>query len=93
MANMSKVQTFITTLTPTPSDNEWLYGHNWVTAAILAPHSQWGTIALPVLADMYVRKVDIPPLNAKHGLVFRTKIEIARCGNAWTPQEVWSEQD
>ena len=50
--------------TPGPSDNEWLYGHNWVTAAILAPHSQWGTIALPILADMYVRKVDIPPLNA-----------------------------
>ena len=63
--------------TPGPSDNEWLYGHNWVTAAILAPHSQWGTIALPILADLYVRKVDIPALNAKHGLVFRTKIEIA----------------
>ena len=43
--------------TPGPSDNEWLYGHNWVTAAIVAPHSQWGTIALPILADMYVRKV------------------------------------
>ena len=63
--------------TPGPGDHEWLYGHNWVTAAILAPHSKWGTIALPILANMYVRKVDIEALNAKHGLVFRTKIEMA----------------
>ena len=63
--------------TPGPGDHEWLYGHNWVTAAMLGSHPQWGTISLPILADMYVRKIDIPVLNAKHGLVFRTKIEIA----------------
>ena len=63
--------------TPGPGDHEWLYGHNWVTAAILASHSLWGTIALPILAVMYVRKVDIAALQTKHGLAFRTKIEIA----------------
>lgn len=63
--------------TPGPGDHEWLYGHNWVTAAVLLSHFQWGTIALPILAFMYVRKVDIAALNEKHGLVFRTKIEIA----------------
>jgi hypothetical protein len=63
--------------TPGPGDHEWLYGHNWVTAAILMPHSLWGTIALPIQAVMYVRKTSMDVLSAKHGLVFRTKIEIA----------------
>jgi hypothetical protein len=63
--------------TPGPADGKWLYGHSWVTLALLARHSHWGTIALPLLSRLYVRKADVPPLEAKYGWKFRTKLQLA----------------
>jgi hypothetical protein len=59
--------------TPGPADGEWLYGHNWVTLAVLLVHPRWGTIALALRSLLYVREVDVPKLDAKHGWEFRTK--------------------
>jgi hypothetical protein len=63
--------------TPGPAEGEWLYGHNWVTLALLVAHPLWGTIALALHALLYVRAVDVPKLNAKHRWEFRTKHQLA----------------
>jgi hypothetical protein len=34
--------------TPGPADGEWLYGHNWVCLSVLAKHTLWGVMALPL---------------------------------------------
>ncbi len=59
--------------TPGPADGEWLYGHNWVTIALVVAHRSWGSIALALRSLLYVREVDVPRLAAKHGWEFRTK--------------------
>ena len=63
--------------TPGPADGEWLYGHNWVTLALLATHRLWGVLALPLCSLLYVRQVDVPRLDKKRGWEFRTKHELA----------------
>jgi hypothetical protein len=63
--------------TPGPGDGEWLYGHNWVVAALVLPHTLFGAIALPLLSMLYVRKVDIEDLKLRYDWEFRTKHELA----------------
>lgn len=63
--------------TPGPGDGEWLYGHNWVTLAMVMRHSIFGVIAMPLLSKLYVRKVDIAELAPKTGWEFKTKHELA----------------
>ena len=63
--------------TPGPAGGEFCYGHNWVSIAWLAKHSLWGVIALPLRSLLYVREVDVPPLNAKRGWEFATKHRLA----------------
>jgi hypothetical protein len=69
--------------TPGPAEGEWLYGHNWVTLALLATHSLWGVIALPLRSLLYVRAVDVPKLDEKHGWEFRTKHQLAAKLVSW----------
>jgi hypothetical protein len=45
--------------------------------ALLAKHSAWGTIALPLLARLYIRKKDLPSIAPRHRPDFRTKLELA----------------
>jgi hypothetical protein len=59
--------------TPGPADGEWLYGHNWVSLCLLAKHSLWGVIALPLRSLLYVRAKDVSKLDEKYGWEFRTK--------------------
>lgn len=63
--------------TPSPGDGEWLYGHNWVCLAMVLSHPMFGMIAMPLLSHLYVRKVDVEALNARHGWEFRTKHQLA----------------
>ncbi len=63
--------------TPGPGDGDWLYGHNWVCLAMVLRHPLFGVIALPLLSLLYVRKVDIETLQARHDWKFRTKHELA----------------
>lgn len=62
---------------PGPANEKFVYGHNWVTLAALAKHGERGTIALPLLNQLYIRQKDITKLDADHALPFRTKLELA----------------
>src|SRR3954469_11278822 len=45
--------------------------------APLVTHKARGTIAMPLLSRLYVRKVDLPGIDPKHRPAFRTKPELA----------------
>lgn len=72
---------------PGPSGAPYVYGHVWVTLALLAGHRAWGTIALPLLARLDIRKKDLPAIDPAHRPEFRTKLELAvellRWARAW----------
>lgn len=63
--------------TPGPTDQTFLYGHVFVTLAWVSDHSEWGTIALPMRSEMYVRQKDLPKIVSDRKPVFRTKLEQA----------------
>jgi len=63
--------------TPGPADQEFLYGHVWVTMAWVIRHPCWGVIGLPLQALLYVRKKQIDLLDALYGVKFRTKLDMA----------------
>ena len=63
--------------TPGKAGSKFLYGHSWVTLSRVVRHPLWGTLGLPLLARLYVRKVDVPKLPTKAGIVFRTKLQLA----------------
>lgn len=63
--------------TPGPADQEFLYGHLWVTLAWVVRHPRWGTIGLPLLALMYVRRKQSSLVQKWYGIAFRTKLEMA----------------
>jgi hypothetical protein len=60
--------------TPGPAQQEFVYGHSWVTLARLASHPEHGTIALPVRAELYVRAKDVACLPKERGWQFCTKL-------------------
>src|SRR3954467_2029419 len=62
---------------PGPAGSPYVYGHVFVVHGLLVTHPAWGTIALPLLARMYVRKKDLPKIHPKHRPEFRTKLELA----------------
>src|SRR5262249_44581710 len=63
--------------TPGPAGEKYVYGHVWVTLPALAQHDDWGAIALPLQAQLYVRKKDLPRLPPERRREFRTKLEMA----------------
>ena len=63
--------------TPGPAGAKFLYGHNWVTLAVVVRHPRWGAIALPLLARLYVRAKNVPLLRALYRWKFKTKLELA----------------
>jgi hypothetical protein len=72
---------------PGPAGGAFVYGHSWVVLGWLASHPSWGTVALPLLARLYVRRKDLPGLPAGARPEFRTKLELAaelaRWAAAW----------
>ena len=62
---------------PGPSGSPYVYGHVFVVLALLVNHNTWGTIALPLLSRLYVRKKSLPAIAPKHRPEFRTKLELA----------------
>jgi DDE superfamily endonuclease len=60
-----------------PANEPFLYGHVFVTLAALARHPRDGVIALPLMADMYVREKDVPGLPPERGREFKTKLQLA----------------
>jgi hypothetical protein len=63
--------------TPGPAGSPFVYGHVFVVLGLLATHKAWGTIALPLLARLYIRKKDLPGIDPKRRPEFRTKLELA----------------
>jgi hypothetical protein len=63
--------------TPGPAGSPYVYGHVFVVLGLLVTPKAWGTIALPLLARLYVRKKDLAGIDPKHRPEFRTKLELA----------------
>ena len=64
--------------TPGPADQPFLYGHVWVTISLALRHPEWGPLALPLRAMLYVRKqtmATIPTERLWHA--FATKLQLA----------------
>jgi len=64
--------------TPGPAGQPFLYGHVWVTISLALRHPQWGPLALPLRAMLYVRRqtmVTIPKSRRWHR--FATKLQLA----------------
>lgn len=64
---------------PTPglAGSEYVYGHVWVVLGLIASHCQWGVIALPLLARLYIREKDLAEIGCRHRPEFRTKLRQA----------------
>src|SRR4051794_31232321 len=69
--------------TPGPAGERYAYGHVWVTLAALADHPDHGTLALPLHAELYVRRIDIDRLPPDRPRPFRTKLEQAAGQLRW----------
>jgi DDE superfamily endonuclease len=63
--------------TPGPAGQRYVYGHVWVTLAALADHPECGTLALPLQAQLYIRKDDVEDLPPERPRPFRTKLQLA----------------
>src|SRR4051812_20949830 len=63
--------------TPGPAGSAFVYGHVWVVLGLLAAHPDWGVIALPLLARLYVRAKDLTSIDPWHRPPFRTKLDLA----------------
>lgn len=74
---------------PGPADKKYLYGHVWVMLAALAKHPDWGTVALPLQAQLYIRQADLAALPRERQRPFRTKLELAAAQLAWL--QPWAE--
>lgn len=70
--------------TPGPADQKFLYGHIWVTLALLVRHPLWACIGLPLRALLYVRQKDIASVPRRSKVRFRTKLEMAAELIDWT---------
>jgi hypothetical protein len=69
--------------TPGPAGEKYVYGHVWVTLAVLADHPDCGTLALPLQAQLYVRKADVDKLPPDRPREFRTKLQQAADQLRW----------
>ena len=63
--------------TTTASDSQFLYGHVWVTIALVLRHPLWHMIGLPLRALMYVKQKDMPKIATRCKWEFRTKLQLA----------------
>jgi hypothetical protein len=68
---------------PGPAGEKYVYGHVWVTVAALARHPTWGTRALPLHGQLYIRHADLDHLPPERSRPFRTKLELAAAQLAW----------
>jgi hypothetical protein len=74
--------------TPGPTDQQFVYGHIWVTLAWLVRHPLWHCIGLPLRALLYVRQKDVAQLPRRNRVAFRTKLAMAAELIAWTAERL-----
>ncbi len=64
--------------TPGPADQPFLYGHVWVTISLALRHPEWGPLALPLHAMLYVRQQTIAMIpKSRRWQRFATKLQLA----------------
>lgn len=64
--------------TPGPAGQPFLYGHVWVTISLALRHPRWGSLALPLLALLYVRQQTIATIpKCRRWPRFATKLQLA----------------
>lgn len=64
--------------TPGPAGQPFLYGHVWVTISLSLRHPQWGPLALPLRAMLYVRQQTLATIPQSRGWPrFATKLQLA----------------
>jgi hypothetical protein len=64
--------------TPGPADQPFLYGHIWVTISLALRHPQWGALALPLRAMLYVRRQTMASIpKCRRWPRFATKLQLA----------------
>jgi DDE superfamily endonuclease len=85
---------------PGPAGEKHVYGHVWVVLAALGKHPDWGAIALPMQAQLYIRKADLDKLPPERPRPFRTKLEMAAGQLSWLKpwvsghfEELWAAVD
>jgi hypothetical protein len=69
--------------TPGPAGQRYVYGHVWVTLALVVRHTLWGTIGLPLLAFLYVRQANLGGIAPWYRVKFQTKLEQAAALVEW----------
>jgi len=74
--------------TPGPAHQQFVYGHIWVTTAWVVRHPQWHTLALPLIADLYIRAKDLPKIDADRRPEFITKLDLAASQIRWAAEEL-----
>jgi DDE superfamily endonuclease len=74
--------------TPGPADQKYLYGHVWVTLAWVVRHANWGTIGLPLLAFLYVRRVNLGSIPPWYNVKFQSKLDQAAALVEWAASYV-----
>jgi hypothetical protein len=74
--------------TPGPAHQRFLYGHIWVTTAWIVRHPQWHTLALPLIANLYIRVSDLPKIDADRRPDFVTKLQLAATQIRWAADEL-----
>jgi hypothetical protein len=76
--------------TPGPADAKYVYGHIWTTLSLVVRHPLWGTIGLPLLAALYVRRKNISALPTQLGWEFQTKLQQGADLVAWAAKIAWA---
>ena len=74
--------------TPGPAGAPFLYGHVWVVMGIIVEHATWGSIALPIMALLYVRRKHIPMLPRRYHWKFQTKLQQAALMLGWAVERL-----
>jgi hypothetical protein len=63
---------------PGPADQPFLYGHIWVTISLAVRHRDWGALALPLRAMLYVRQQTMASIPKRRRWPrFATKLQLA----------------
>jgi hypothetical protein len=70
--------------TPGPAGQPFLYGHIWVTISLALRHPQWGPLALPLRALLYVRQQTLATIpQSRRWPRFATKLQLAASLAEW----------
>jgi hypothetical protein len=68
---------------PGPAGEKYVYGHIWVTLAVLVHHPEEGMRALPLRSELYVRRKNLLPELKAQRVAFHTKLELGGQQLAW----------